>query len=1073
MSVWNAAAEMLWRNAWAAVPLVLVIALTARYAARRAATRHVLWLVALLGFVAPVLSPLVAPLMPTPRQSADALTHVAHSAHGWWLSQGESSAPRDLADAAADAAATEATPVEWPSAPRVVSRPSQAELGAPRPGRAVRSLDRSRERSARRRTAPRSAPEADGAGVQPSAPSNFDALIASPTERLTAPAAPVAADADTDLDVPGEPRRDTRPVLAGMESLPAKPVPGGFDLRAARDATPPPALRAPAKVTSPPAPPTLPAEIVAGLAAYLAATWAALAALPAPDVTVWGAVLALGAGWFALSSLRFLIRLRNARPAPDGVCRAVHEVARSMGLRRVPRTYLVDARISPMIWCLGPPRLLLPTALWAHLRESERRAIICHELAHLRRGDHWTCLAELLVTLLYWWHPLTWWVRRRLDEEADLSCDAWVTWLRPRERRAYADALLRTKVFIAHGGTAAPAAAKGVTRLGAKTLARRLSMVMTESAKPRPSSAGLLLAGLIATAGWLVAPAWSNPPETKDQPVVVIATTGASCTHCEDASACEHVAKLATSAGGNAVVAVAGCDKCTHAAECDHAPVVTAWSQAAPGTSNFVYTVPPGTPSPFGDAPTGYGFSTMPPAGVHVYGDALAVPPAQVQYYTTTPEGGWVVGPTNLFGGAVGVGWQRADSDQDEEGDDSFDRLSRDMQRMARDLDRLRAELEKMRAEQRGGRAAPGLFGTQRVPRGAPSAPTPPAPPPAPPAAPRADAPGEVIVKSYRLPEGKLDALFQLMVRDDVPVPVAVGDGTIEVHATEGQHRVFAAFIHLIHPQSGGRGAAPSGRMSMATPAAPRLRSLEADRARQAIGRARAHADQATVAQLLDKERMAVAMRDWRAQVAEQQEAHKARARDLLQHQLRLHRDVDSDGLKAQIRELMEMLERVLEQAEQIEEETEGVMDEMLDGGPAKSAEVLAALEARLADISTLAEALEEHADTISESADELFEEIDDEELRSELTDELDEWLDDAVELCEAAAAGVSELAAPYATFAAPPIAIPAPLAPPPAILATPAIPGAPAPVAAPAPPAETFRFQPATPAPAPAAGGR
>ena len=54
------------------------------------------------------------------------------------------------------------------------------------------------------------------------------------------------------------------------------------------------------------------------------------------------------------------------------------------------------------------------------------RGILAHELAHLARGDHWVVRLELLVEAVWWWNPLFWIARRRIHEEAELACDAWV-----------------------------------------------------------------------------------------------------------------------------------------------------------------------------------------------------------------------------------------------------------------------------------------------------------------------------------------------------------------------------------------------------------------------------------------------------------------------------------------------------------------------------------------------------------------------------------------------------------------------------------------------------------------------
>jgi len=72
------------------------------------------------------------------------------------------------------------------------------------------------------------------------------------------------------------------------------------------------------------------------------------------------------------------------------------------------------------------PRILLPRDLWAELSEEQRDTLLLHELAHLRRRDHWVRRLELVVLGLYWWLPVAWWACRCLHEAEEECCDAWV-----------------------------------------------------------------------------------------------------------------------------------------------------------------------------------------------------------------------------------------------------------------------------------------------------------------------------------------------------------------------------------------------------------------------------------------------------------------------------------------------------------------------------------------------------------------------------------------------------------------------------------------------------------------------
>ena len=80
-----------------------------------------------------------------------------------------------------------------------------------------------------------------------------------------------------------------------------------------------------------------------------------------------------------------------------------------------------------MLWAIGGrPRLLVPSELWSATSLDERTSLLLHELAHLKRRDHWVRWLELIVGGLYWWHPAVWWGRRLLREAEEQCCDAWV-----------------------------------------------------------------------------------------------------------------------------------------------------------------------------------------------------------------------------------------------------------------------------------------------------------------------------------------------------------------------------------------------------------------------------------------------------------------------------------------------------------------------------------------------------------------------------------------------------------------------------------------------------------------------
>lgn len=237
----------------------------------------------------------------------------------------------------------------------------------------------------------------------------------------------------------------------------------------------------------------------------------AVVAVPPIPAAVWfgGAALLLALG--ALRTYAASRYVSRGRPASPEVRMLVRQVADALGLARTPDVMMVECAVSPMIWCGLRTRLILPAALWRSLDQDSRRAVVVHELAHLRRWDHVCWWAQAAIGTLYWWHPIAWWARRRLHDAAEASCDAWVTSLFPSSRKAYASALVVTKSYLSNGRGMGPAL--GITSGSAKKLARRITMVMTQRTAPRMSVLGGCVAAIVVALGTFVTPGLACPPE--------------------------------------------------------------------------------------------------------------------------------------------------------------------------------------------------------------------------------------------------------------------------------------------------------------------------------------------------------------------------------------------------------------------------------------------------------------------------------------------------------------------------------------------------------------------------------
>jgi beta-lactamase regulating signal transducer with metallopeptidase domain len=89
----------------------------------------------------------------------------------------------------------------------------------------------------------------------------------------------------------------------------------------------------------------------------------------------------------------------------------------------------VDLRIGgdlpPMTWGWRRPVILLPSSAHSWTQER-RRAVLTHELAHIKRRDGLTQILVELACTAYWLSPLVWIAERRMRLERERACDDYV-----------------------------------------------------------------------------------------------------------------------------------------------------------------------------------------------------------------------------------------------------------------------------------------------------------------------------------------------------------------------------------------------------------------------------------------------------------------------------------------------------------------------------------------------------------------------------------------------------------------------------------------------------------------------
>ncbi len=69
------------------------------------------------------------------------------------------------------------------------------------------------------------------------------------------------------------------------------------------------------------------------------------------------------------------------------------------------------------------PVVLLPASCLTGLSPAQIEAILCHELAHIRRHDYLVSVLQSVVETLLFYHPAVWWVSKQMRRERECCCD--------------------------------------------------------------------------------------------------------------------------------------------------------------------------------------------------------------------------------------------------------------------------------------------------------------------------------------------------------------------------------------------------------------------------------------------------------------------------------------------------------------------------------------------------------------------------------------------------------------------------------------------------------------------------
>ena len=110
--------------------------------------------------------------------------------------------------------------------------------------------------------------------------------------------------------------------------------------------------------------------------------------------------------------------------ANPAILELFEQLCRKMDIKRKIRFAASKTLLHPGVIGFWRPVLLIPVSILSEISTDDLRAILAHELAHIRRFDYLVNFCQMVVEAVLFFNPAVWWVSRQIRIEREACCDA-------------------------------------------------------------------------------------------------------------------------------------------------------------------------------------------------------------------------------------------------------------------------------------------------------------------------------------------------------------------------------------------------------------------------------------------------------------------------------------------------------------------------------------------------------------------------------------------------------------------------------------------------------------------------
>jgi len=143
--------------------------------------------------------------------------------------------------------------------------------------------------------------------------------------------------------------------------------------------------------------------------------------------------LILLAVWLAVAGARLGLLARGiyqlgkvkdaSSPASAGLEALFQRLRSELAVSRAVKLNVSQSHRAALLLGWVRPVIVLPAECAREPGLAQAEQVLRHELAHVRRRDDWTNLAQRLIEAVLFFNPAVWWISKRLSLEREIACD--------------------------------------------------------------------------------------------------------------------------------------------------------------------------------------------------------------------------------------------------------------------------------------------------------------------------------------------------------------------------------------------------------------------------------------------------------------------------------------------------------------------------------------------------------------------------------------------------------------------------------------------------------------------------